>query len=70
MLVSAAEAVDAVKQRKIAATAGVYLARSFCELQPRFDVATVTVRQKLGREEYKIDYIENAFVPEDSYGFI
>ncbi len=69
-LVSPAEAVDAVKQRKIAATAGVYLTRSFCELQPRFDVATITVQQTAGREEYKIDYIENAFVPEDSYGFI
>lgn len=60
-LVNPAEAVDAVKQQKIMMTAEIYLSRAFCELQPRFDVAEVTVFETKGREEYKINYIENAF---------
>ncbi len=63
-LVSPAAAVDRIKQQKIIMTANTYLARSFCELQPRFDVAQITVHTNGGREEYKIDYIENAFSPE------
>ena len=60
-LVSPAEAVDIFKQQKIIMTANTYLSRSQSELQPRFDVAQVTVLKNKGREEYKIDYIENAF---------
>ncbi len=63
-LVAPADAVDRNKQRKIAMTAAFYLMKSFCELQPRFDVAEITVSDQSGREEYKINYIENAFEPE------
>ncbi len=63
-MVSPAEAVDLNKQRKISMTASSYLMKSFCDLQPRFDVAQITVFEGKGREEYKIDYIENAFEPE------
>ncbi len=60
-MVSPAEAVDPKKQEKIMMTANTYLSRSFSELQPRFDVAQITVVPSGRREEYKIDYIENAF---------
>lgn len=63
-MVSPAAAVDRIKQQKIIMTANTYLSRSFCELQPRFDVAQITVCTEGGREEYKIDYLENAFSPE------
>ncbi|MBE6766779.1 MAG: YraN family protein [Clostridia bacterium] len=60
-IVSPAEAVDLKKQQKIIMTANTYLARSHSALQPRFDVAQITVLSDGEREEYKIDYIENAF---------
>lgn len=63
-LTAPCEAVDIYKQRKIALTAAVYMERSFCELQPRFDVAEVTVFENSEHGEYKINYIENAFSPE------
>lgn len=56
---AAAESVDGAKQQKIMLTAQIYLSRAFCELQPRFDVAEVTLEEE--NEEYKINYIENAF---------
>ncbi len=62
--VSAAESVDVHKRRKLVATAEEYLMRSFCTLQPRFDVAEITLFGKTERKEYKINYIENAFIPE------
>ena len=62
--VSPAESVDIHKQRKIVSTAKVYMMKSYCTLQPRFDVAEIEVSELAGREEYKINYIENAFVPE------
>ena len=63
-LVSPAEAVDTQKQRKLASTAAYYMMKSFCELQPRFDVAEITVVSGKKGEEYEIKYIENAFAPE------
>lgn len=61
-LVSGVEAVDAFKQSRILRTANDYIAKTDCVLQPRFDVAEVTVYDKgdntLG---YKLHYIENAF---------
>ncbi len=63
-LVSPAAAVDLRKQQKIIMTANTYLSRAFCELQPRFDVAQITVRTVGGREEFSMDYLENAFSPE------
>ena len=58
------EAVDYHKRKKIALTASVYLSKTETELQPRFDVAEVVFSGTEGREEYKINYIENAFAPE------
>ena len=62
--VSPAEAVDTHKRRKISMTAASYLMKSFCTLQPRFDVAEITLFGEKERKEYKINYIENAFEPE------
>ena len=57
------EAVDANKQRKIILTAKDFLSKSnIPELQPRFDVAEVyLVKDENGQENYKINYIKNAF---------
>ena len=63
-LVSPADAVDHHKQQKIIMTAGTYLSRTLCELQPRFDVAQITVRTVGGREEFSLSYLENAFSSE------
>jgi len=61
-LVSAAEAVDARKQQKIMLTAQDYISKTFCQLQPRFDVAEVTVTENSdGSKKYSLNYIENAF---------
>ncbi len=57
-LVSGVEAVDAFKQNRIFKTANDYLSKAECELQPRFDVAVVTVSNN---NEYKLRYIKNAF---------
>ncbi len=62
-LVSPAEAVDAHKQRRIILTAEDFLSKYETELQPRFDVAEVTVFKKSdGRDGYKLHYIKNAFL--------
>ncbi len=61
-LFSPAEAVDARKQQRIMLTAQDFLSKRFTELQPRFDVAEVTVGQKPdGQQSYNLKYIENAF---------
>ena len=61
-LVSPAEAVDARKQRRIILTAEDFLSKYETELQPRFDVAEVTVFKKSdGSDGYKLHYIINAF---------
>ena len=50
--------VDAKKQRKIIATAEIYLAENSCKLQPRFDVVEVfTENNKIK----SIKHLENAF---------
>ena len=56
-LISGAQAVDAFKQQRIRLTAQDYILKTGCELQPRFDVAEVTIVD----EVYKLRYIENAF---------
>ncbi len=56
-LVSGSEAVDVFKQNRIMLTAEDYIVKTRCELQPRFDVAEVTVIEG----KYKLRYIENAF---------
>lgn len=63
-LVAPCEAVGLAKQRKLASTAALYICKSFCELQPRFDVAEIIVKENKKGEEYEIKYIENAFIPE------
>lgn len=61
-LVSPAEAVDVHKQRRIILTAEDFLSKYETELQPRFDVAEVTVFKKTdGTDGYKLHYIKNAF---------
>lgn len=57
-----AEAVDTAKQQRIILTAEDYISKSGCRLQPRFDVAEVTVLEKTdGTAVYSLNYIENAF---------
>lgn len=61
-LVSGAQSVDSFKQSRILKTAEDFLAKTECELQPRFDVAEVTVfERKDGSTGYKLHYINNAF---------
>ena len=61
-LVSGAAAVDARKQQRIMLTAEDYITKTLCELQPRFDVAEVTVSEdNNGSVCYNLNYIANAF---------
>lgn len=57
----AAEAVDTIKQKKIIKTATIYLSQTGTGLQPRFDVIAILFNKKLGRCDYTVDHIENAF---------
>ena len=62
-LISGSEAVDAFKRARIIKTAEDFLSKTDCTLQPRFDVAEVTVFKKSdGRDGYKLHYIKNAFL--------
>lgn len=58
---TAAEAVDAGKQRRLRLTAEMYLSQFPTRLQPRFDVAEVYAPQGYETKNPKINYIENAF---------
>lgn len=61
-LVSGVAAVDARKQQRIMLTAQDYIVKTECELQPRFDVAEVTVSKNAdGSDSYSLNYITNAF---------
>ncbi len=61
-VVSPAEAVDIHKQKRIILTAQDFLSKYETELQPRFDVAEVTVfKRKDGSDGYRLHYIKNAF---------
>ena len=61
-LVSPAESVTVSKRRKIILTAEDFLSKYETELQPRFDVAEVTVfRKPDGSDGYRLNYMENAF---------
>ena len=61
-LVSGVQAIDDFKQNRIMKTAQDFLAKTECELQPRFDVAEVTVfKREDGGTGYKLHYIKNAF---------
>ncbi len=61
-MISGIEAVDGFKQRRIILSANDYIRKTECELQPRFDIAEVTVFEKQdGTLGYKLHYIENAW---------
>lgn len=61
-MVSPAESVNLKKQRRIALTAEDFLCKYVSLLQPRFDVAEVTVyKRRDGSDGYKLNYIKNAF---------
>ena len=55
------DAVDIAKRQRMMLTAQNYLSKTYWELQPRFDVAEVTVTEENGKEKYSLNYIENAF---------
>lgn len=57
----AGEAVTGEKQRKLRATAEMYLQGNPTKLQPRFDVAEVYAPQGTDTVKPCISYIENAF---------
>lgn len=58
---TAGEAVTREKQRKLRATAELYLLQHPTKLQPRFDVAELYAPQGIHTEDPRISYIENAF---------
>jgi len=61
-MISGGDAVDIHKQRRIMLTAQDYMQKTDIHLQPRFDVAEVTVKEKTdGSKGYSLMYIENAF---------
>ena len=57
----ASEAVTIEKQRKLRATAELYLVEHSTRLQPRFDVAEVYAPQGMQTINPIVSYIENAF---------
>lgn len=61
-LVSGVEAVNFSKQERIMLTAEDFISKTECDLQPRFDVAEVTVTELPDSvERYSLNYIKNAF---------
>ncbi len=59
------EAVDRKKRERLLKTAGAWLSAAGGELQPRMDVAAVTVTEEQGRELISaFDYYESAFEKE------
>jgi len=54
-------AVDPIKQQRCIAAAKEFIAKTGCELPPRFDVAEVSVLENNGKKEYNLNYIKNAF---------
>lgn len=62
-LVTGYEAITKVKKERIMKTAQHYIIQSKCELQPRFDIAVIELKN--GKTAY-IDYIENAYDMSDT----
>lgn len=61
-MISGIEAVDIKKRHRIMLTANDFIAKTECKLQPRFDVAEVTVKAEDDEnEKYSLNYIKNAF---------
>ena len=68
-IVSPAQAVDRYKASRIIKTATDYIRKSHCDLQPRFDVAEVTVFEREDNTHgYRLNYIKNAIVMEAGNG--
>ncbi|MBQ2136147.1 MAG: YraN family protein [Clostridia bacterium] len=61
-MVSGAEAVDKAKQRRIRMSAALFMQKLPVKMEPRFDVAEVTVKTyDCGKKGYSLNYIEDAF---------
>ncbi len=61
-LVSGVEAVDIYKQTRVKNASQTFMRRLRTKLQPRFDVAEVTLLgENDGRFKFEINYIKNAF---------
>lgn len=65
-LVSGLEAVNTAKQRKIVLTADVYLTENPTDLQPRYDIAEVTIARGFPVVT-RIDIYEDAFTADGIY---
>ncbi|MBS7369902.1 MAG: hypothetical protein KIG62_07160, partial [Oscillospiraceae bacterium] len=65
--VSGLEAVDARKQRKIVLTADAFLSEYNCLLQPRYDIAEVTITRGEAARVVRIDIYEDAFTADGIY---
>ena len=57
----ALEYVDSNKQRRLAATASMWLSENKTKLQPRFDVIEVYYTEEGGLRAAGINHLENAF---------
>ncbi len=66
-MVSGIEAVDGRKQRKIVLTSDAYLTEHDCGLQPRYDVAEVTITRGEIPRVVRIDIVEDAFTADGIY---
>lgn len=64
-MVSGLEAVNKAKQLKIIATADIFLREENIQLQPRYDIGEVVLKQE-NPTIFQINYYENAF---DTEGF-
>ena len=61
-LISGMDAVNGHKQSRITLAAQDYITKTYCQKQPRFDVAEVTVFEKEDKTPgYSLKYLENAF---------
>lgn len=66
-MVSGLEAVNFTKQKKIVLTADAYLTENPMELQPRYDIAEVTVTRGEFPRITRIDIYEDAFSTDGIY---
>lgn len=61
-LLAPADAVDKIKEKRIAKTAESFLRRAHLNLPYRFDIAEVTYKKKAdGTFSFSLNYIKNAF---------
>lgn len=66
-MVSGLEAVNFTKQKKIVLTADAYLTENPTDLQPRYDIAEVTVTRGESPVITRIDIYEDAFSTDGIY---